>query len=116
MLHRTALRAADAMRELALKMGSVRSPQKTTKHQGGKTTSKRSTRSTRNNAVSALVLLLFVASLWGPAAWSASREVGLSVARRAEAEFYHPGCMTINESAISGNCLTIGMDNPNLAQ
>ncbi len=31
-LHRTALRAAAARRGLALKMGSVRSPQKTTKH------------------------------------------------------------------------------------
>jgi hypothetical protein len=31
-LHRTALRAAVAMRELALKMGSVRSPEKATKH------------------------------------------------------------------------------------
>ena len=59
-LHRTALRAATARRELALKMESVRSPQKATKHQGGKSTS---TRGTRNNAVSAVVLLLFIASL-----------------------------------------------------
>jgi hypothetical protein len=72
--HTDALRAAAAMRELALKMGSVRSPHKTTKHHEGKTVG---TRSTRNKAVSTVVLLLFIASLWGPAAWSASREVGM---------------------------------------
>jgi hypothetical protein len=113
MLHRTALRAATTRRELALKMESVRSPKKATKHQGERTAS---TRNTRNNAVSAVVLLLFIASLWGPAAWSASREVGMSAARRAEVGFYHSGCMTINESAIGGDCLTFGMDNPNLAR
>ena len=75
-----------------------------------------STRRTRINAVSVVVLLLFIGSLWGSVAWSASREVGLSIARRVEAGFNHPWCMTINESVISGDCLAIGIDNPNLAQ
>jgi len=112
-MHRTALRTAAARRELAHNMRSVRSPQKATKHQGGQAAS---TRSTRNNAVSAVVLLLFIASLWGPAAWSASREVGMSGARRAESKFNYPGGMNVNESVISGEYLTIDMEAPNLSQ
>jgi hypothetical protein len=59
-LHSTALRAAAARREVARGMNSVRVPPKATKQEGGKTESKRST---RKNAVSAVVLLLLVASL-----------------------------------------------------
>jgi hypothetical protein len=99
-LHRTASRAAVARRKLAHKMRSVRSPQEATKHQREQVAR---TRNTGNNAVSAVVILLFIASLWDPSAWIASREVSVGVARRAESGFYYPGGMSVNELVIIGD-------------
>jgi len=97
-LHQTELRAAMARQEVARKRSCVRLPPASVKKLRKDALSGLIR---RNNAIIAVLLLMLIASVWGPAAWSAAMSACTRIYRMSEARVYQRRILGINESSAS---------------